>query len=458
VASLGHRGSFPDPLGAPEDPRRPRPSISGRVSADRPEPVIATHHVAAAAIARRFAPWFRASPPWNFFVVYRVFFERNQSRPHHARKGSFCLESDKVTGGAGMRVTIVITNYNFGRYIGDAIRSALDLRWGDKEIIVCDDGSTDESRAVIESFGERVRRVYKANGGQPSAANAAFPLITGDVVFFLDSDDMLLPEAAEAVAKVWDGQTAKVQFPSLIIDDRGADTGKVWPNFREAYRPALIRAALIRTANYPTSSTSGNAFARRFLAQLFPVPEDLEGFDSYLCMTAPFHGDVKTIAEPLAKFRIHDANSWSQLTWQPEKLLFYLDQTTRRDAFVHDWAQKLGIAMNPNSLREDYCHLMYRIACRRIFPQRDPRPQERPRTLVKDGTRAVRIDPFLNRKTKLILTLWFIVVGFAPRRAALWAIKARHVPLSRPRLVQFLLALAGAVGSRRTTGLSSSPL
>jgi glycosyltransferase involved in cell wall biosynthesis len=356
-----------------------------------------------------------------------------------------------------MRISIVITNYNFGRYIGDAIRSALDLRWADKEVIVCDDGSTDESRAVIDGFGERVRRVYKANGGQPSAANAAFPLITGDIVFFLDSDDMLLPQAAEAVARVWDDRTAKVQFPSLIIDDAGVDTGKVWPNFRQSYRPELVRAELIRTANYPTSSTSGNAFSRRFLEQLFPVPEDLEGFDSYLCMTAPFHGDVQTITEPLAKFRIHGANSWSQLTWQPEKLLFYLDQTARRDAFVHEWAAKLGIAMNENSLRENYCHLMYRIACRRIFPQRDPCPEERARTLIEDGTRAVRIDPFLNGKTKLILTLWFLVVGLAPRQVALWAVKARHVPLSRPRLMQLLLSLAGAVGRRRPTGLSSSP-
>ena len=101
-----------------------------------------------------------------------------------------------------MRISIVITNYNFGRYLGDAIRSALDVRWPDKEVIVCDDGSTDDSRDVIESFGDRIKKVYKANGGQPSAANAAFPLTTGDIIFFLDSDDLLLPQAAEVVVRV----------------------------------------------------------------------------------------------------------------------------------------------------------------------------------------------------------------------------------------------------------------
>ena len=344
-----------------------------------------------------------------------------------------------------MRISIVITNYNFGRYIGDAIQSALDVRWPDKEIIVCDDGSTDNSRDVIEGFDGRIKWLYKANGGQPSAANAAFPLTTGDIIFFLDSDDMLLPEAAEIVVKAWDASTTKVQFPLIVIDGAGADTGKLSPNFRYGYRPELIKAELIRTARYPASSTSGNAFSRKFLEMLFPVPQDLEGFDSYLCMTAPFYGDIKTVTKPLGKFRIHGANSWSQLTWQPEKLLFYVDQEIRRDAFVRQWAAKLGLMINPNSLRADYGHLMHRMACKRVFPYTHRFPKESVGSLIKDGIRAVLIDPFVNRKTKLIITIWFLVVGLSPQRIALWAIKARHVSLSRPRMVQLVLSLAGTV-------------
>lgn len=356
-----------------------------------------------------------------------------------------------------MRISIVITNYNFGRYIGDAIQSALDVRWPDKEIIVCDDGSTDNSRDVIEGFGGRIKKVYKANGGQPSAANAAFPLITGEIIFFLDSDDMLLPEAAEIVVKAWDANTTKVQFPSIVIDHAGAHTGKLWPNFRHGYRPELIKAQLIRTARYPTSATSGNAFSRRFLEELFPVPEDLQALDSSLCMTAPLYGDVKTITEPLGKFRIHGANSWSQNTWQPEKLFFYLDQEIHRDAFVREWAAKLGLMINPNSLRADYGHLMHRMACKRVFPYTYRSPKESVGTLIKDGIRAVLVDPFVNRKTKLIIAIWFLVVGLSPQRVALWAIKARHVPLSRPRIVQLVLSLAAAVGDREWKNFRSSP-
>ena len=164
-----------------------------------------------------------------------------------------------------MRVSIVITNYNFGQFLPDAIQSALDVRWPDKEVIVCDDGSTDNSRAVIESFSDQITAIYKANGGQPSAANAAFASITGDVVFFLDSDDLLLPQAAEVVMHVWDKETAKVQFPMIVIDQDGVSNGKVWPDFRTAYPPEQIRAQLLRTGRYPTSSTSGNAFDIAFL-------------------------------------------------------------------------------------------------------------------------------------------------------------------------------------------------
>lgn len=351
-----------------------------------------------------------------------------------------------LTTGKPMRISIVITNYNFGQYIGDAIESALAVRWPDKEIIVSDDGSIDNSREVIESFGDRIKKFYKANGGQPSAANAVFPFITGDIVFFLDSDDLLLPEAAEAVVKAWDANTTKIQFPSILIDSAGIGTGRLWPNFRHGYRSELIRTELIRTARYPTSATSGNAFSRKFLEKLFPVPEDLQALDSSLCMTAPLYGEVKTITEPLAKFRIHGENSWSQVAWKPEKLFFYLDQEIRRDTFVKEWAAKLGFTINPESLKADHVHMMHRIACKRVFPHHAEAPKESVGTLVKDGIRAAVADPFVNRKATLVVMLWFLVVGLLPRRIALFAIKLRHVPLSRPRVVRLVLSLAGAVG------------
>ena len=103
------------------------------------------------------------------------------------------------------KVSIVINNYNYGRFLADAIDSALTQTHPQLEVIVVDDGSTDNSREVIARYGDRIRPILKPNGGQASAMNAGVAASTGDIIFFLDSDDMLLPEAAETVVGHWNG-------------------------------------------------------------------------------------------------------------------------------------------------------------------------------------------------------------------------------------------------------------
>src|SRR5258708_23789619 len=70
---------------------------------------------------------------------------------------------------ARILVSIVIPNYNYGRYLRIAIDSALGQTYSPVEVIVVDDGSTDDSRGIIESYGERVTPIVKANGGHRSA-------------------------------------------------------------------------------------------------------------------------------------------------------------------------------------------------------------------------------------------------------------------------------------------------
>ena len=67
------------------------------------------------------------------------------------------------------RLSVVIANWNYAQYLGAAIDSALGLDWPDVEVVVVDDGSSDGSRAVIASYGDRVRAIYQANAGQRAA-------------------------------------------------------------------------------------------------------------------------------------------------------------------------------------------------------------------------------------------------------------------------------------------------
>jgi len=99
-------------------------------------------------------------------------------------------------------VSIIIGNYNYQDYVSAAIESALSQTYTSCEIIVVDDGSTDSSRDAIRSFGDKVKTIFKQNGGQASAFNAGYAASTGDIVCFLDSDDLFLPTKVTRVVEV----------------------------------------------------------------------------------------------------------------------------------------------------------------------------------------------------------------------------------------------------------------
>jgi glycosyltransferase involved in cell wall biosynthesis len=102
-----------------------------------------------------------------------------------------------------LRFSIIIANYNYARFVHRAIESALALDWPNVEVIVIDDGSTDSSVGVIGGFESRIVFRSQANAGQRVANNLGFTLASGDVVVFLDADDVLKPAFAREVAAVW---------------------------------------------------------------------------------------------------------------------------------------------------------------------------------------------------------------------------------------------------------------
>ena len=95
--------------------------------------------------------------------------------------------------------SIIITNHNYGEFLRPSIESALHQFDAAVEVIVVDDGSTDESRSIIASFEDRVIPVLLSeNRGQAAAMNAGFARSNAEVVLFLDADDLLLGPAARA--------------------------------------------------------------------------------------------------------------------------------------------------------------------------------------------------------------------------------------------------------------------
>jgi glycosyltransferase involved in cell wall biosynthesis len=94
-------------------------------------------------------------------------------------------------------VSVVIPCYNAERWIGEAIESCLAQSHAPDEVIVVDDGSTDDSSVIIARYASRVRHVRQDNAGAPRARNAGFALSRGEFIQFLDADDFLLPGKLE---------------------------------------------------------------------------------------------------------------------------------------------------------------------------------------------------------------------------------------------------------------------
>src|ERR1700747_3090389 len=106
-----------------------------------------------------------------------------------------------------MKLSIIIANYNYRDFVGAAIESALGVDWQDKEVIVVDDASTDDSRDIIRGFDGRVAAYFRPKSHQLGAHMFGFEQSTGDVIIFLDADDLLEPEVMKEAAKVWRPRT-----------------------------------------------------------------------------------------------------------------------------------------------------------------------------------------------------------------------------------------------------------
>jgi glycosyltransferase involved in cell wall biosynthesis len=250
--------------------------------------------------------------------------------------------------------SVITNNFNYAIYLADAIESALAQTYPETEVVVVDDGSTDESRQVIARYGDRVTPILKENGGQTSAFNAGFAASRGEIVCFLDSDDLLLPAAIEAAVRVLhDRQVAKVHWPLWIIDAAGRRTGQLEPA-RPLDRGDLRELAIRQgPAVYTSAPTTGNAFARSFLEHVFPLPEaqHRQSPAGYLKALAPIFGIIEVLPEPLGCYRIHGSSMFQSLN-RREKAAFLLELFDARAMLLNHHLRRAGIEVDLETWRE----------------------------------------------------------------------------------------------------------
>jgi glycosyltransferase involved in cell wall biosynthesis len=256
-------------------------------------------------------------------------------------------------------VSIIIDNYNYGRFLKESIDSALYQTYSKIEVIVVDDGSTDNSRDIIAQYGNRIISVLKENGGQASAFNTGFAASSGEIVIFLDADDILDSTFVATAQKLFvSDDIVKVHSPVWEVDEFCRKTGRIIP---ETELPeGNCRQLLIKFGPdaYINAPIHGNAFARNFLEKIFPIPEEFRiSADIYPVTLASIFGTIKTISEPYSFYRIHGKNNFaSQVAATKNKInLSFYDL---RCFYLNKYLRETGDDINPEVWKKN--HLWYK--------------------------------------------------------------------------------------------------
>jgi glycosyltransferase involved in cell wall biosynthesis len=213
-------------------------------------------------------------------------------------------------------VSILINNYNYAHFVTEAIESALAQTYRHIEIIVVDDGSIDDSREVIGRFGNLVRMVAKENGGQASAFNAGFAASKGEIICFLDSDDLFVADKVRLIAEIFERHpNVGWCFNQLRLFD-GVDGGFHSP--ATGWKSGVLDARHDTVAGRPpflATATSGLSFRRDTLAKILPMPEVIRiTSDNYLKFVALGLKEGWMHSEELSLQRIHGNNAYTNRT------------------------------------------------------------------------------------------------------------------------------------------------
>lgn len=224
------------------------------------------------------------------------------------------------------RVSVLITCFNYGAYVGEAIESALEQTYPPAEIIVSDDASTDNSCEVVEGYIRRglpIRLLRNPHAGMAANLNAAFQSCTGDVICLLDADDTFLAGKLEAVVSAFrDHPQAGFAIHRAIMVDNQQRARGVYPLLsalpagncaRRTYENSGILMGLPPTTNL--------SLRREIAEKIFPIPTEYTGYaEQQFHRLAPLMTELCAVDAPLGRWRLHGKNDQNSTRIQPRRM------------------------------------------------------------------------------------------------------------------------------------------
>ena len=323
-------------------------------------------------------------------------------------------------------VSVCIANHNYGRYVGRAVESCLAQTHDDLEIIVVDDGSTDDSLEVLEQFAGRITCLSQPNAGQFISVRRAFEASRGDLVIFLDADDLLDPTtAARAVSEFQRVPgAARIQWRLRVVGPEGEPTTDTFPP-REWKMPAGdLRDHVLRRRTYIWPPTSGNAYPRTVLDLVFSVVGDETPLiDLLLAETTPLIGPVVNLDGVGGSYRWHGGNFSGSSGMRRDAVGFLHDRINETVA-GHDIVRRLcekqgidGCPVEPTAAL-DWAFAGYRLGSLRLDPSTHPLAGDRRWPVALQGIRGVLTQPDYAFGARWKRAAWFAATSLAPNSTA----------------------------------------
>ena len=338
-------------------------------------------------------------------------------------------------------LSVVVSSYNYDRYLRQAIDSALGQTCDHLQVIVVDDGSTDNSHSTIKSYSDRIQTLFQQNLGQVASCTAGLRLCRYDIVIFLDSDDFLWPFAASEIMALWTPSTVKVQYSLQAIGSDGREVHTVFPKYPHGLTPETIRAELFRAGAYPATTTSGTAFSRRFLNQVMPIPEEYDcDIDDALNVAAPLYGDVITLRKSLGCYRVHDSNTSAHAELSAKRFERYAKDCEERQRYLRDSCKKLDIMIADDLIKNDLTYWESKLAAA-VLNSGSGRLQ-----LLWPTVRAA-CGSILDLGQRTVHSLWAVGLALSPRWVARQLLAQRFIFNQRSRLAEALLDKVWRLGA-----------
>jgi len=230
-------------------------------------------------------------------------------------------------------VSVLIANYNYGKYISEAIESVLNQNYQYFEIVICDDGSTDNSLELVIKFSNRDRRIKyitsTKNGGMARAWNKAFSKSKGDIICFLDADDLFLPNKLEVIVSSFqrDQQAGFLIHPVEQVNSSKHFLG-IYPLTERLIEGWIATKVLSSGGSLEFPPSSALSLRREIANVIFPLNEAFKSnADGVIQRIAPLLTRVVSVETPLAKRRVHTNN----ITFTSDVSVEYLYRSIRTE-------------------------------------------------------------------------------------------------------------------------------